>query len=219
MQYVGIDPSFTKTGVCYLDLDNKTIKFVGVSPEGRNDHYVDILNRSAFVAMSIIRHFDLHNDVEVIIEEPLMGSYKASSLGMLSGITVWSLAFISNVKNIYSINPKHISSVNKHLRKKLGMSKKAVSKHVASEILEYFIATLGYDVELYTTIINKDGSKRKRALSHDEAEAFLLLITLLIDKDIFTKQELAMITNTNRKMLKKAKITHLKGENKIKEGE
>jgi hypothetical protein len=212
MIYIGIDPSFTNTGVCYFDPDNKKIKFVGFKPKGTNDSYKDTLDRSAKVALTILKQSDLTEDTTVIIEEPLMKSMKASSLGILSGVVIWTLAFMPNIVNIYSINPRYISSVNSDIRKSLKMSKKDASRHVASEILSYLKEELDYSVEIYNDKTNKDGSTRQRVLSHDEAEAFIFVISLLIDLKFFNNQQLKKIVLTNKKLLGRKNITLIKGE-------
>lgn len=212
MIYIGVDPSFTNTGVCYLDIDKKEIKFVAISPNGKNDHYVDILNRSANVALNIIRHSDLSKDVSVVIEEPLMVSQRASSLGMLSGIITWTMAFMPSIKEIYSLNPRHISGMNNHLKKRLGMTAKGVSRYLAAEILEYLVNEYNYSIDIYNDKTNKDGSMRKRVLSHDEAEAFLLLIALLIEKGFFNSKDMSKLASLNKKLKRKPNITLIKGE-------
>lgn len=212
MIYVGIDPSFTKTGVCYLDTDSKKIKFVAVCPNGKNIDYKHTLDRSAFVAVSIIRHLDLNKDSIIILEEPLLSSMKASSLGILSGVVAWSLSFIPSVKTLFSIKPTYISRLNRPIAKKLSLTKKAASQHVASKVLEYLVASKGYEIELYTTIINKDGSLRKRNLSHDEAEAFLLLIALLQNRGFFNKEDMSKLADINSNFKKPVSIVKIKGE-------
>ena len=137
---------------------------------------------------------------------------KASSLGILSGVVAWSLSFIPSIKTLYSIKPTYVASLNRQLAKRLDLSKKAASQHVASKVLEYLIDSKGYDVELYTDIITKSGQPKKRSLSHDEAEAFLLLTALLQSKEIFTKEDMSKLADININFKKKINIVKLKGE-------
>lgn len=212
MIYAGVDPSFTKTGVCLLDTELKKIKFIAICPEGKNIDYKHTLDRSAFVAVSIIRHLDLNKDSIVILEEPLLSSIKASSLGILSGVVAWSLSFIPSIKALYSIKPTYVAGLNRQLAKRLGLTKKAASQYVASKVLEFLVETKGYDIELYTSIINKDGQPKKRSLSHDEAEAFLLLTALLQNKDFFTIDDMNKLASINIAFKKQISITKIKGE-------
>jgi hypothetical protein len=92
------------------------------------------------------------------------------------------------------------------------MSKKDASRHVASEILSYLKEELDYSVEIYNDKTNKDGSTRQRVLSHDEAEAFIFVISLLIDLKFFNNQQLKKIVLTNKKLLGRKNITLIKGE-------
>lgn len=211
MIYLGIDPSFTKTGVCILDTENKSIKFVAVSPPGTNGDYKATLDRSAYIALNAIRHLDLHKDTRVIIEEPLVTSMMASRLGILSGVVVWSLAFMPNIEKMYSVIPNYVSNLNRNLSKKLGLSKKKTSQHVATKVLEYLEKEKGYEVEIYNDKTNKDGTMRSRVLSHDEAESFLILLTLLRYDGILDRQDINAMISINPKFKLVQEIKQFKG--------
>lgn len=179
MIYLGIDPSYTNTGVVILDTDNKTIKFLGISPPGTNDSYGMMLNRSAYVSVNILRHLPLDKQIKSVMEEPLLTSQRASTLGVLSAGVSWSLAYVGSVTDMYSVNPRYVSSLVSPTAKKLGINKKQAGKYIVERLLEYYVERKGYTVIIHNDKTNKDGSMRKRVLSHDEADAFLLLTTLL----------------------------------------
>ena len=212
MLYLGIDPSFTNTGVCILDTESKHIKFLAVKPPGTNENYKATLDRSAYVALNILQHIDVKKESKVIIEEPLVTSMMASRLGILSAIVVWSLAFMPTIKKMYSVIPNYVSNLNKNIAKRLGMNKKKTSQHVAHQVLDYFEKEKGYTVEIYNDIINKDGSVRKRVLSHDEAESLLILITLLRYDGFLNQNDMKELIKINPKFRKVQKIDQFKGK-------
>lgn len=178
MVYVGIDPSFTKTGVCYVDTQDKTVTFNAISPPGTNTNYKKSLDRSGYIVVSLIKELDMKKDTYAVMEEPLMSTYKASRLGILSGIVAWTLAFMPNIKKIYSITPTYIARTNKDLVKFQGFKKKQASQHVALGMLD-ILQKEGWTFKILNDKYNKDGTMKNRKLSHDEAEAFILTFKLL----------------------------------------
>ena len=212
MIYLGIDPSFTKTGVCILDTETKHIKFVAISPPGTNVNYKATLDRSAHVALNTIRHLDMKKDVRVVIEEPLVVSMMASRLGILSAIVVWSLAFIPSIKKMYSVVPNYVSNLNRKLAKELGLNKKKASQYTAAKALEYFEKEFGYTFEIHNDKVNKDGSMKSRVLSHDEAESFLILITLLRYDGLLNESHILQLCKINKKFKRIQEIHQFKGE-------
>lgn len=178
MVYVGIDPSFTKTGVCYVDTQDKTVTFNAISPPGTNTNYKKSLDRSGYIVVSLIKELDMKKDTYAVMEEPLMSTYKASRLGILSGIVAWTLAFMPNIKKIYSITPTYIARTNKDLVKFQGFKKKQASQHVALGMLD-ILQKEGWTFKILNDKYNKNGTMKNRKLSHDEAEAFILTFKLL----------------------------------------
>lgn len=178
MVYVGIDPSFTKTGVCYVDTEEKTVTFNAISPPGTNTNYKKSLDRSGYIVVTLIKELDMKKETYAVMEEPLMSTYKASRLGILSGIVAWTLAFMPNIKKIYSITPTYIARTNKNLVKVQGFKKKQASQHVALGMLE-ILQKEGWTFRILNDKYNKDGTMKQRKLSHDEAEAFILTFKLL----------------------------------------
>jgi hypothetical protein len=211
MIYVGLDPSFTKTGICYFNEEAKTITFNAISPDGTNDSYKAALDRSGYIVLEVLKQLDMHKDATFIIEEPLMSSFKASRLGILSGVIVWSLAFMPSIKYIWSVTPTYIARTNRNIVKVQGINKKQASIFVAGQVLEY-VKELGYTVNILNNKYNKDGSVKARKLSHDEAEAFILTLLLLTETGVINKDILAKMYEVNKEFLKRQKITLLKGE-------
>ena len=94
-------------------------------------------------------------DVTAIVEEPLMSSFKASRLGILSGVVVWSLAFMPNIKKLYSVTPTYIARTNANIAKSQKLTKKQASLWVALEILDYMVSK-GWQVTILNNKYNKD---------------------------------------------------------------
>lgn len=210
MVYFGVDPSFTKTGVCYIDVEQKKIVFNAISPPGTNESYQKALQRSGHIALNLIQELDLAKPSYGIIEEPLMSTFKASRLGILSGIVVWTLAFMPSIKKIYSLTPTYISRTNKEVIKREGINKKQASIHVVLGMLQV-LQDEGYSIEIKNDKYNKDGSEKVRKLSHDEAEAFILVFTLIQKLRAFEPKLIEKLLNINQGLRLKANLMLLKG--------
>jgi Holliday junction resolvasome RuvABC endonuclease subunit len=210
MVYFGVDPSFTKTGVCYIDVEQKIIVFNAISPPGTNDSYQKALQRSGHIALNLIQDLDLAKPSYAIIEEPLMSTFKASRLGILSGIVVWTLAFMPSVKKIYSLTPTYISRTNKEVIKREGINKKQASIHVVLGMLQV-LQDEGYTIKIKNDKYNKDGSQKVRKLSHDEAEAFILTFTLLQKLKALEPELIEKLLQINSGLRLKASLMLLKG--------
>lgn len=211
MIYLGLDPSFSKTGVCYLNNISKTIIFNAVSPPGTNESYKDALNRAGYIALETLKGLGMTEDVTAIVEEPLMSSFKASRLGILSGVVVWSLAFMPNIKKLYSVTPTYIARTNANIAKSQKLTKKQASLWVALEILDYMVSK-GWQVTILNNKYNKDGSMKARKLSHDEAEALILTLLLMTETKAIEAGLIAEMVKINKKFLNGQTITLLKGE-------
>jgi len=218
MVYVGIDPSFTKTGVCILDTELKQIKFVSISPPETNATYKLTLDRSAYISLNIIKHLDIKKQHAIILEEPLITSLKASSMGILSGVLAWSLIHMSNIDNMYSITPQYVSWLNSPIKKRNGISKKNASRLVGRAVLNFFIEELEYSVEIYNSKLIKTGKMKKRVISHDEYEALLLLTALLRHEGFMSKEDMNHLYKINTNFRKIPKAYMFKGDFKKKEG-
>lgn len=209
MQYIGIDPSFSNTGVAYLDLDRKILKLLKIKPAGTNETYKDALERSASIALAILQNTNIKNEMRLIIEEPLVTSMKASRLGILSGVISFALSTIPTVTTMYSINPKHISALNKPIADRLGIDKKKASLHVANKIINY-LQSRGFDVIIINEKFNKRGGMKVRALTHDEAEALILLTIMLQEENLVDQNFLLNLVSINRGFAKQSSITKIK---------
>lgn len=181
MKYIALDPSFSKSGLCILDTVDKTILFKPIVPPGKNDTFKDAIGRSTYIALEVLKELDLSSRYKAIIEEPMVSSMKASRLGLLSGVVTTTFLYIPHITHIYTINPIAITSLNSAAPNKAKLNKKQLSSSIALAILEHF-EQLGYTITLWTDKYNKDGSPKKRKLSHDEAESFLMML-LLLKKD------------------------------------
>jgi len=210
MIYLGIDPSFTKTGAVYIDTEERTIKFVCVSPPGSNVNYKMMINRSAFISIELIEHLCLNKDTKLVIEEPLVRSLKASTLGILSATTAWAFVSIASVKEMYSINPSYVNSLHTVLAKQLNLGKKQTSKYVAGEIVKYFEESKGYKVIVHNDKKLRDGTMKKRVLSHDEAEAFILALTLMRLDNSLSTEDLGAIYTINPKFARVVSLNRFK---------
>jgi len=211
MIYVGVDPSFTKTGVCYFDTETKHVILNAIQAPGTNKTYKDAISRSGYIALNILKPIDAAKDVYVLIEEPLMSTFKASRLGILSGVVVWTLAFMPFIKKIYSITPTYIARTNKELAKKEGLNKKRASQFVASAMIDV-LKKHGYTFEVINDKYNKDGSVKARKVSHDESEALILTFTMLLKRNAIEADILAEMLNINPGLELKAQHILIKGE-------
>ena len=210
MLYVGIDPSFTKTGTCYLDTDKKTILFNAISPDGKNEDYIKTIERASYVSLEIIKRLSIRGQVKVILEEPLAMSMKASRLGILSGLLGLSLLLVPSIERIYTISPSYIARLNNPIAKRKGLSKKMASQYVVEKILSYMQESMGYEIIIHNDKLNKDGSQKKRKLSHDEAESFILLLRMLDEENFIDKDFQKELVSINRNFNKEQKLNLLK---------
>jgi hypothetical protein len=210
MLYVGIDPSFTKTGTCYLDTDKKTILFNAISPDGKNEDYIKTIERASYVSLEIIKRLSIRGQVKVILEEPLAMSMKASRLGILSGLLGLSLLLVPSIERIYTISPSYIARLNNPIAKRKGLSKKVASQYVVEKILSYMQESMGYEIIIHNDKLNKDGSQKKRKLSHDEAESFILLLRMLDEENFIDKDFKKELVSINRNFNKEQKLNLLK---------
>lgn len=206
MIYVAVDPSFTRTGLCILDTKRKTIYFKPISPPGTNKTYSDTINRSLYVLNNIFDSFHLHELVTLLIEEPMVSSIKASSLGVLSGVLTSHLVNHEIITKLYTANPNTIRQLNSALPNKNEVSKKALSKTSVELILKLF-EEIGYTITLWTD------KPRKRQICHDEAESFMLLLLMLFQDNILTEQFKQKIYNIHKGYyVKKIKLNELNME-------
>lgn len=197
MKYIAVDPSFTKTGMAALDTETKEILLKPITPEGKNDTYKDTIERSALVATGILEEIGVWDKVLILFEEPMIASLKASSLGALSGVLATTLLLLPNIIEVYTVNPVTITRLNSALPYKKQFSKKQLSQRVAEGLIGLF-EKLDYTIVLKTLRYNKDGLPRARKMSHDEAEALILLTVFLLNVDFFSEEEKLKLYKINK---------------------
>ncbi len=226
--YIGIDPSFTKTGLAIINIEDKIINFYTLSPKGTNDVYRDFIMRSLYIVDSIHEHTSsrLRNELKlgtvnikenndpikkvVVYEEPAYSSMRASSLGILSGVIGYSFYVDDNTDTVYTINANVINSMNKSISKRTGLNKKQTSKQIALDIIDIFKA---HDYNIVIDNENKKtrtGKLRVRELSPDEAEAFLMILHYLIKFNILDDKLKQEILKVNRNLNGTYSINELK---------
>lgn len=216
MKYIGIDPSYSKTGYCVIDYINKTITVDAITPEGKNDTYKNAVYR----ALEIIRSLELdalsNNDLHIIFEEPMVTSLKASRLGILSGVLAAELIRHKDkhIKEyrVSTINPVVLTQLKSTYPNKEKLNKKQLSYIIATKIIEILTNDLGY-THIIKAELTKKGIPKKRKMSHDEAEAFLmaLVITHEYNKQLIPHEQWVKIYSINKgfytKNLKVSKLT------------
>lgn len=191
MLYLGIDPSFTKTGLCLLDTTSKKIVVDFVSPSGTNDDYREIVRRMSSIRDGIDDIVGRHccggiDNMCAVIEEPLSSSMKASRLGMLSGFLIANMIPDQRLGNIYTVDPAYIAWLVRPYAKKHKIgNKKTASRVVANLIINYLGNEFGYSLSILNSKLDKKGNPKKRIMSHDEGEAFILVFTMMRHMGVF----------------------------------
>lgn len=211
MLYVGIDPSYSRTGVAYLDSETKEITFTVVSPEGTNKDYAMAVTRSAEIVYNTLLNLDYTQDTKIIFEEPLVSSLMASRLGILSGVVATSLLLIPSIIEIYTIGPSVVASMNRRLdnyKELKKLHKKRLSLEVVLSLLDILEAD-GYTIHI-TQKRNKKGKLINRKLTHDEAEAFLILLQLLKQEKVFKEEILYELQKRHKGLLQEYSVNQLK---------
>jgi ribosomal protein S8 len=207
MLYVGIDPSYGKTGVTYWNEAEKQITFQYISPQGSNENYKSKVIRALEIWKVVTSRFN-KEEINLIIEEPLITSMKSSALGVLSGVLVASFIF-NEVESIYTINPSVISAVNKDVKGRTRENRKKISLEVALAILEE-LKKIGYIVTILNDKVTKDGKMKVRKLSPDEAESLLMTILLIQEKDKLSSEVIHSISRVSKGIFRKYQINKIK---------
>lgn len=210
--YLGIDPSFSKTGLCHIDTTSKYITFDTVSPEGTNQTYKDTIYRSRYISESIKNLVSSDESVSIILEQPMVRSQMASSLGILSGILATELIDLPTLDSFYTINPRVISSLNSNYAKKNKLDKKKASYEVGKKVLEYLQETYNYSITVINNKVTKTGKVRTRKISHDEMEAFLMVVLLLKHLNKLNTEDIDAIRKINNKFNTDYEVNLIKGD-------
>lgn len=191
--YIGIDPSLTKTGIAIIDIEKKKILLDYCSPKVEEEKILNTYKKTVIKANQISRKilYMINNygneKTNVIFEEPMLFSQKASVLGILSGVIINSLLNNEKTLNIYTLSPNAIYSLNRgsFVYNLKTDNKKTKSKLVVQDLLSIF-KNIGWSVDVLS-----NNKKKTRKISADEAEAFLM--ALLLAKDELNK---VMIKNS-----------------------
>lgn len=213
MIYLGVDPSFTKTGICLFNCLTKSIVFNTAIPEGTNDTYKITVERSEYIAEKVIETIYKHvlpscsnSSLTLVFEEPLKSSIKASSLGILSGVFYHAVSQTKEIERIFVIPPHYVSWLAGPIAKREKLAKKTASRSVAEQLL-YLLESKGYTISIINDKIDSRGRQKKRKISHDELEALLLAFQLINQENqLVTEPELLNIS----KNFKESKINQVK---------
>jgi len=153
---ISLDPSFTRTGICVIDLVNKKLEFYAVSCKIGEKQFENVVHAAQSIVQQLKDVFNKYNDdYDLIHESPLPMSSMSSALYSLD--TLIYDTFEQHIKTTY--NPATLRSrIHGHKYDKKD-SQNLADKYI--KILE----KSGY------IIISLFGTKKK--ITHDNAEAFL----------------------------------------------
>ena len=162
---VSLDPSFTRTGICIIDLENKHIMFYTASHKIGEKRFENVVHAAQSITSQIqaIIKENCGNEYALISEEPLPMSSMSSALYSLD--TLIFHTFESHIKITY--NPATLRSrIHGHKYDKKD------SQNLAEKYLK-ILEKSGY------MIISILGTKKK--VNNDAAEAFLYAHLFLKD--------------------------------------
>lgn len=191
---IALDCSFTRTGVCIIDLVEKKIYFHTASEKIGEKQFENVVHAGQSIVNQLKTIFNSYSDdYDLIIEAPLPMSSMSSALYSLD--TLIYNEFESHIKMSY--NPATLRS-RIHGRK----YDKNDSVNLASKYLK-ILEDNGY---IINTVI---GTKRK--LTHDNAEAFLYAHLYLHDNGNTEFQ----FDNSNEIAKYKERMKNLKKQEKL----
>ena len=160
---ISLDPSFTRTGICIIDLINKTISFDTVSCKIGEKQFENVVHAAKSIVNQLSNIFSKYTDYTLIHESPLPMSSMSSALYSLDTLIYYT--FEDHIKRTY--NPATLRSrIHGHKYDKND------SRNLADRYIEV-LNKKGYH------IISEMGTKKK--LCHDSAEAFLYAHLYLYD--------------------------------------
>ena len=160
---ISLDPSFTRTGICIIDLRNKTISFDTVSCKIGEKQFENVVHAAKSIVNQLSNIFSKYTDYTLIHESPLPMSSMSSALYSLDTLIYYT--FEDHIKRTY--NPATLRSrIHGHKYDKND------SRNLADRYIEV-LNKKGYH------IISEMGTKKK--LYHDSAEAFLYAHLYLYD--------------------------------------
>ena len=152
---ISLDPSFTRTGICVINTNAKTIEFYAVSCKIGEKQFENVVHAAQSIVKQLNEVFLKYNDYDLIHEQPLPMSSMSAALYSLD--TLIFNTFEKNIKCTY--NPATLrSKIHGHKYDKKD------SQTLADKYLN-ILAKSGY------IIISELGTKKK--IPHDCCEAFL----------------------------------------------
>ena len=161
---ISLDPSFTRTGICIINLETKEIYFETASCKIGEKQFVNVVKSAQSIVAQLVSIFSKYgNEFDLISEEPLPVSSMSSALYALD--TLIYNTFENHIIKTY--NPSTLcSKIHGH----------KYDKRDSQELTEKYLNKLtscGY------TIKSIFGTKKK--LPHDCAEALLYAHLFLHD--------------------------------------
>lgn len=152
---IGIDPSFTRSGICIINLENKEIYFDTASCKIGEKLFENVVHAAQSIIKQLHTIFDQYDDYIIIHESPLPCSSMSSALYSLDSLLFNE--FESHIKQTY--NPATLKS-RIHGKK----YDKKDSIDLAMKYLDK-LASKGYSIKSLL------GTKKK--IPHDCCEALL----------------------------------------------
>lgn len=179
--FTGIDPSFSRTGLCEIRFDTRDIilKSYSVGIEYKDFHGI---YKAAYQQVTQICK-DISEDTIVIMEEPIPQANFSSGLFSLDSLVANQLAD----KLKYTIHPTY-------LRQVIGKNRtKTDSVNLAKEIINKY-KTLDFTVDLPSR------------LNHDCAEALIITLRLLLEEEKLYDSIQELVPNIKNSRIKKWEI-------------
>lgn len=183
MYLVGIDPSFSSTGLAVYDTESKELTLKAVSLGHKQGQDFQTVWKSVREQVSnISSELPLKSNqlIEVVSEEPIPSAYSSSSLFALD--TTLFLHLVScGVDKIYNTHPSFLKVVH------------GKNKYTKTESVELAL--------IYIDLLKQNGLvfnwKSKRHPKNDACEAFLMLLQLmLLNGTKFNNKSINQIINT-----------------------
>ena len=160
---ISLDPSFTRTGICIVDLVEKKIEFYAVSCKIGEKQFVNVVHAAQSIISQLKEVFAKYDDYNLLHEEPLPMSSMSSALYSLD--TLLYNTFESHIVKTY--NPSTLRSrIHGH----------KYEKKDSQNLADKYIKILERSGYIITSVF---GTKKK--IPHDCCEAFLYLHIYLKD--------------------------------------
>lgn len=152
---ISLDPSFTRTGICIVDLVEKKLEFYAVSCKIGEKQFVNVVHAAQSIVNQLKEVFVKYDDYDLVSEEPLPMSSMSSALYSLD--TLLYNTFELHIVKTY--NPSTLRSrIHGHKYEKKD------SQNLADKYIKN-LEKIGY------IITSEFGTKKK--IPHDCCEAFL----------------------------------------------